>query len=108
MNFSGHLLPKPRMEVGIHAVSDILGSKEAKTHPQMGNVEIESPDHYRQLLKEFDMEEADDPQGGNRDWLGEKIERQKAEFAKPRNTEFEIPTEEQVSAAIGRDGGGLL
>jgi hypothetical protein len=81
------------------SLTDILGPN-AKHHPQIGtDIEIQSPDHYRQLLKEYDMEEAGDPQGGNKDWMAEKTERERN---KPRHGRASVATDEQVRQATGR------
>ena len=71
------------------------------------DVEIESPDHYRQLLKEYDMEEADDTVRGTRDWHKEEIKKREERQAAPQAT-GSIATEQQVREAQKTKGEGLL
>ena len=83
------------------SLTEILGNHNAKHHPQFGyDFEVESPEHYRQLLKEYEMEEAGDTIGGNRDWNRERIEDKRSEYAKPRRALADIATDEQVEAAL--------
>ena len=81
------------------SLTDILGPN-AKHHPQIGtDIEITSPDHYYQLLKEFGMQEAGDTKGGNRNWQREKIEKDK-ERNRRKRTMANIATDEQVREAF--------
>lgn len=82
------------------SLTDILGN-DGKFHPQFGyDIEIESADHYRQLCKEYEMEEADDAVGGNRDWRTERLERDR-ERAKRKRQFADVATDEQVREALG-------
>ena len=89
------------------SLTSILGP-HARYHPQMGyDVEIESPDHYKQLLKEYDMEEADDTVRGVRDWHNEEIKKREERQAAPQET-GSMATEQQVREAQKVRGEGLL
>ena len=81
------------------SLTDILGPN-ADHHPQFGtDVKITSPDHYKQLLKDNNMEEAGDPVRGNRNWLKEQNEKN-AQPGRPRSAP-QYATEEQAREAFG-------
>ena len=89
------------------SLTSILGSNTSH-HPQIGyDVEIESPDHYKQLLKENEMEEAGDPVKGVREWHREEIENKEEKY-KHRGPEAEIATQEQIVEAQRAGDIGLL
>ena len=78
------------------SLSDILGAG-MDHHPQMGtDIKIESPDHYKQLLKEFEMEEAGDPQRGSKDWMKDKLHKERT---RPERETAEYATEQQIAQA---------
>ena len=82
------------------SLTEILGNASASHHPQVGtDIKIESADHYRQLCKEYDMEEADDPVGGNRQWRKDQLENNKAAAGRKRKL-ADIATDEQVREAF--------
>jgi len=89
------------------SLTSILGSN-AKHHPQLGyDIEIESPDHYKQLLKEYEMEEAGDTVKGTREWQKEEL-KNKEEMYKHSRPEAQIATQEQIMEAQRAGDEGLL
>jgi len=89
------------------SLTSILGPN-AKHHPQIGyDIEIESPDHYKQLLKEYEMEEAGDTVRGTRNWHQEEIKKREEQQAATQAT-GSMATEQQIREAQQAKGEGLL
>lgn len=84
------------------SLTDILGNDHDSHHPQFGtDITIESADHYRQLCKEYEMEEANDTWRGSRDWSRDKLEETKEKHKRER-TLADVATDEQVEKAWGK------